>query len=295
MHNCCDFWTLMPRAEYLSQFHPAPSPQVPSFVSALTERMACRVLVFFVRHASLVRPLSNDGKLRLAKVSTRTTPRPASCCPLVFDAVLCEPESQCQSLLQQSQVRMPVSSASLAWVGCLHAMGAVEVHPAHITSSALHTAPVCSPLSTRLCPSACQAMTLEALLSVSWTVGDTHWVYLQDMGELEAGVGQSIYPLGHLGLPFNMLRAFRRLLFLDTAEVMGSPPVRELPASVVLHHLYSRAPAALQSPHVRQSFTPAQVRLPSTQFAKVNSLHCSRDCLTLPVTIAHDGECNVDE
>ncbi len=49
---------------------PVPSPQVPSFVSALTERMACRVLVFFVRHASLVRPLSNDGKLRLAKVSS---------------------------------------------------------------------------------------------------------------------------------------------------------------------------------------------------------------------------------
>ena len=57
------------RSEYLSQFHPAPSPQLPSFVSALTERMACRVLVYFVRHASLVRPLSNDGKLRLAKVS----------------------------------------------------------------------------------------------------------------------------------------------------------------------------------------------------------------------------------
>lgn len=56
------------RSDYLSQFHPAPSPQVPSFVSALTERMACRILVFFARHASLVRPLSNDGKLRLAKV-----------------------------------------------------------------------------------------------------------------------------------------------------------------------------------------------------------------------------------
>lgn len=82
---------------------------------------------------------------------------------------------------------------------------------------------------------------------------------IQDMGELEAGVGQSVYPLDHLGLPFNMLRAFRRLLFLDTAEVIGSPLVRELPASVVLHHLYSRAPAELQSPHVRQSFTPAQV------------------------------------
>ena len=84
---------------------------------------------------------------------------------------------------------------------------------------------------------------------------------LQDMGELEAGVGQSIYPLDHLGLPFNMLRAFRRLLFLDTADVIGSPIVRELPPSVVLHHLCSRAPQALQSPHVRHSFTPAQVRV----------------------------------
>ena len=115
------------------------------------------------------------------------------------------------------------------------------------------------------------------------------------MGELEAAVGQSIYPLGHLGLPFNMLRAFRRLLFLDTAEVLGSPPVRELPASVVLHHLYCRAPAALQSPHVRQSFTPAQVRSGSRPFAKVNSLHCNRDCLNAPVAVAHVVGCNVHE
>ncbi len=104
------------------------------------------------------------------------------------------------------------------------------------------------------------------------------------MGELEAGVGQSVYPLDHLGLPFNMLRAFRRLLFLDTAEVMGSPLVRELPASVVLHHLYSRAPAELQSPHVRQSFTPAQVNTtvgltlpPQTRYSAFqgNSLQCT--------------------
>ena len=79
------------------------------------------------------------------------------------------------------------------------------------------------------------------------------------MGELEAGVGQSVYPLDRLGLPFNILRAFRRLLFLETSEVPASALLRELPPSVVLHHLYSRAPAALQSPHVRHSFTPAQV------------------------------------
>ena len=81
------------------------------------------------------------------------------------------------------------------------------------------------------------------------------------MAELEAAVGQSIYPLDHLGLPFNMLRAFPRLLFLDTADILSSPLLSELPPSVVLHHLFSRAPATLQSPHVKQNFTPAQVAL----------------------------------
>ena len=134
------------------------------------------------------------------------------------------------------------------------------------------------------------------------------------MGELEAGVGQSVYPLDHLGLPFNMLRAFRRLLFLDTAEVMGSPVVRELPGSVVLHHLYSRAPAELQSPHARQSFTPAQVNttagftLPcqslclcctTSALAQANSVRCTPDVSsagipagdTLLQSQRHDGSC----
>ena len=90
---------------------------------------------------------------------------------------------------------------------------------------------------------------------------DSSYCCLQDMGELEAGVGQSVYPLDRLGLPFNILRAFRRLLFLGTSEVPASPLLRELPPSVVLHHLYSRASAALKSPHIRHSFTPAQVCL----------------------------------
>lgn len=93
------------------------------------------------------------------------------------------------------------------------------------------------------------------------TLADVTSPCLQDIGELEAGVGQSVYPLDHLGLPFNILRAFRRLLFLETRDVPASPLLRELPSSVVLHHLYSRAPATLQSPHVRHNFTPAQVSI----------------------------------
>ena len=98
----------------------------------------------------------------------------------------------------------------------------------------------------------------KLMIAPSFALGSNQCC-LQDMGELEAGVGQSVYPLDRLGLPFNILRAFRRLLFLETSEVPTSPLLRELPPSVVLHHLYSRAPAALQSPHVRHNFTPAQV------------------------------------
>ncbi|GFR42609.1 hypothetical protein Agub_g3540 [Astrephomene gubernaculifera] len=55
------------RAEFLSRFVPPPSPAVPSCAAALVERMACRLLVFFVRHAALLRPLSQAGKLLVAK------------------------------------------------------------------------------------------------------------------------------------------------------------------------------------------------------------------------------------
>lgn len=54
--------------EYFSRFVPAPSPGLPSFAGALLLRMASRVMVFFVRHVALLRPLSAPGKLQLAKV-----------------------------------------------------------------------------------------------------------------------------------------------------------------------------------------------------------------------------------
>ena len=56
------------RIEFLSKFSPVPSPHVPSYTAALVERLARRVLAFFVRHAALLRPLSQAGKLQLAKV-----------------------------------------------------------------------------------------------------------------------------------------------------------------------------------------------------------------------------------
>lgn len=56
------------RSDYLSRFVPPPSPNTPSCVGALVERMACRVLLFFVRHAALLRPLSQAGKLLVGAV-----------------------------------------------------------------------------------------------------------------------------------------------------------------------------------------------------------------------------------
>lgn len=56
------------RMEYFSRFVPTPSPSLPSFAGALLARMAARIFVFTVRHAALLRPLSQPGKLQLAKV-----------------------------------------------------------------------------------------------------------------------------------------------------------------------------------------------------------------------------------
>ena len=51
----------------MSKFIPTPSPTVPSVGSSLAERAAARLLMLWVRHACLLRPLSEQGKLQLAK------------------------------------------------------------------------------------------------------------------------------------------------------------------------------------------------------------------------------------
>lgn len=88
-----------------------------------------------------------------------------------------------------------------------------------------------------------------------WTSG-----FAQDIAELEEAVGNNLWPTEQLGAPQRVLRAFRRLLFLETDAIAESPLLAELPVSVVLHHLYSRSPPALQSPHTRSGFSPEQVR-----------------------------------
>jgi hypothetical protein len=59
------------RKEFLSRLLPsaanANTAGTESICTRLTRQMASRVLIFYIRHASLVRPLSEWGKLRMAK------------------------------------------------------------------------------------------------------------------------------------------------------------------------------------------------------------------------------------
>lgn len=59
------------RSEFLSRLLPsttnAKTAGTETICTRLVRRMASRVLIFFIRHASLVRPLSESGKLRMAR------------------------------------------------------------------------------------------------------------------------------------------------------------------------------------------------------------------------------------
>lgn len=83
----------------------------------------------------------------------------------------------------------------------------------------------------------------------------------RDMAELELAVGQNLFPVEQLGAPYRALRAFRPVIFLETAQLVSSPLLQDLPLSVILHHLYSRAPNELESPLQRNKLTHMQYSL----------------------------------
>ncbi|KAH9576128.1 hypothetical protein CY35_01G146200 [Sphagnum magellanicum] len=84
---------------------------------------------------------------------------------------------------------------------------------------------------------------------------------IRDISELELVVGQTLFPVEQLGSPYRALRAFRPLLFLETSEFASNPLLQELPPSVILHHLYSRAPEELESPMRQSKLSPQQYSL----------------------------------
>lgn len=81
----------------------------------------------------------------------------------------------------------------------------------------------------------------------------------QDISELEEAIGNNLWSLESLKGPQKILRAFRRLLFLETEALLDNPNIADLPAVIILHHLYSRGPEDLQLPHTEAGFTYKQV------------------------------------
>lgn len=144
MQELCKFLAHV-HAEFLSRLSPQASMSADLPSRQLTRQLVARLLVLFVRHASLIRPLSEKGKLRLA----------------------------------------------------------------------------------------------------------------QDMVELELAAAM-LHALDGVGAPYRALRAFRPLLFLDTAAMAASPLLQELPPSVALLQCYSRAPADLASPHAQAGLSAAK-------------------------------------
>ena len=122
----------------------------------------------------------------------------------------------------------------------------------------------------------CEEVSKEALKG--------HKLSMQDMAELEAAVADYLLPVDAVGAPHRVLRAFRPLIFLGTPELAASLLVAALPPSIVLHHMYSRAPAALQSPAHPLRVHPGAGALPGPKGLCLHKLcecaHQSSQCLT---------------
>ncbi|CAI6007212.1 unnamed protein product [Closterium sp. NIES-65] len=152
---------------------------------SLAKRLASRTLLFFVRHASLVRPLSEAGRLRLAR--------------------------------DMGELEFAVGQ---------------HLFPTHALGASYRALRAFRPLLF---------VDLEKIPTSSL-------LQARDMGELGFAVGQHLFPTHVLGASYRALRAFRPLLFLDLEKIPTSSLLQDLPPSVVLHHLFSRAPPEMLSP-----------------------------------------------
>jgi conserved oligomeric Golgi complex subunit 5 len=60
---------------------------------------------------------------------------------------------------------------------------------------------------------------------------------------------------------YRALRSFRHVLFTDTPQLLASPFLRDVPPTVLAHHLLSRAEGAVETPMKRSGLTPPQYSL----------------------------------
>ncbi|DBA03896.1 TPA: hypothetical protein N0F65_004586 [Lagenidium giganteum] len=78
-----------------------------------------------------------------------------------------------------------------------------------------------------------------------------------DMAQMELRL-ECVVQLRSLGAPYEELRAFRHMMFLDTNNVLRDSTIDKIRPSNVWHHLISRAPAELQLPHQRKQLSAAK-------------------------------------
>ncbi|TYZ61197.1 hypothetical protein PybrP1_009889 [[Pythium] brassicae (nom. inval.)] len=78
-----------------------------------------------------------------------------------------------------------------------------------------------------------------------------------DMAQLELRLEQ-LLPLKALGAPYDELRAFRHMVFLDSGAVLRDATVDKIRPTNVWHHLISRAPVELQLPHHMKRWSAAK-------------------------------------
>ena len=77
-----------------------------------------------------------------------------------------------------------------------------------------------------------------------------------DFAQIELALSPFCRRLVDLGKHYKILKAFRSLLILNPEEIQHSSAVGDVvPYDIVLHHLFSRAPSEMRSPHQVRHFS----------------------------------------
>ncbi len=103
-----------------------------------------------------------------------------------------------------------------------------------------------------LAPIACRAIILfTEHISLVRPLGEGGMLRLVvDFAQIELALSPFCRRLIDLGKHFKILKAFRSLLILNTEEFQNNTIVGDVvPYDIVLHHLFSRAPIEMRSPH----------------------------------------------
>lgn len=107
-------------------------------------------------------------------------------------------------------------------------------------------------MSISLAPIACRAIVLfMEHVSLVRPLGEGGILRLVvDCAQIELALSPFCRRLSDLGKHYKILKAFRALLIMNTEEFENNSAIGDVvPYDIVLHHLFSRAPVEMRSPH----------------------------------------------